>query len=77
LNSIIALSIVFVGIPYIILGFIAYSNRIPSSSKFEAAGPWWTLYPKNYNEFGRKLTLWGRFLLALALLVTVYFFING
>ncbi len=77
MTGIIALSIVFVGILYIILGFIAYSDRVPSSSKFEAAGPWWALYPRNYNERGKLLTVWGKVFLSLALLVNIYFFING
>ncbi|ACV27558.1 hypothetical protein [Kangiella koreensis] len=76
MNGLIGISIVIIGLPYFILGFIAYSNRKSTSSKFEAAGPWWALYPKNYNEFGKSLSLWGRLLLVLALLINIYLFID-
>lgn len=76
MNGLIGICIVTIGLPYILLGFIAYSDRKSTSSKLEAAGPWWALYPKNYNKLGKSLSLWGRLLLILALLTNIYLFID-
>jgi hypothetical protein len=71
MEVIVILAIFALGVPYIFMGFAAYSHLADESkSKALAAGPWWALYAKNYDETGRKLCVYGRIILFLSSVIT-------
>jgi hypothetical protein len=71
MEVIVILAIFALGVPYIFMGFAAYHHLADDKkSKLLAAGPWWALYEKNYDETGRKLCAYGRAILLLSTMIT-------
>ena len=70
------LAICLLGLPYIVLGIAAYSHFDgDGSKKMLAAGPWWPLYERYYNEKGKTLCLYGKVILVLSIPICIASFI--
>lgn len=50
---------------YLVMGMIAYSHTLKNtkSDKMLAISPWWAMYNSIYDDFGRKLSKYGKVIL--------------
>ena len=76
-QSFVMFGLILLGIPYIILGFTAYKHFLgKKSERMLAAGPWWALYGRYYDEEGRGICRKGQLCLLLSLPIIVLWFIG-
>lgn len=55
---------------YLFMGMAAYSHTINEEreNKWLAISPWWAIYGSIYDEFGRKLSNYGRVILVIEII---------
>ena len=65
-DALVIAAILILGIPYLVLGALAYKHFESPEKSMGAAGPWWPLYSRYYNLKGRKFCWYGKLLLILS-----------
>ena len=67
----------FLGIIYIIFSFIVYSHTLNNElkEKMLALSPWWPLYGSSYDDYGKRLCVFGKLIIFIDIVFIILLYL--